>query len=84
MTHDIPLDPLEFDWNQSEFAMIGKPIIKNFPSKLVSVLKNGTCTTTVSGAFEHATIVELRNDPALGMSNAVHAEAPNSDREFAP
>ena len=66
---------VEFDWNQSEFAMIGKPIIKNFPSKLVSVLKNGTCTTTVSGAFEHATIVELRNDPALGMSNAVHAEA---------
>ena len=46
---------VEFDWNQSEFAMIGKPIIKNFPSKLVSVLKNGTCTTTVSGAFEHAT-----------------------------
>ena len=66
---------VEFDWDQSEFAMIGKPIIKNFPSKLVSVLKNGTCTTTVSGAFEHATIVELRNDPALGMSNAVHAEA---------
>lgn len=65
---------VEFDWNQSEFAMIGKPIIKNFPSKLVSVLKNGTCTTTVSGAFEHAIIVELRNDPALGMSNAVHAE----------
>jgi len=65
---------VEFDWNQSEFAMIGKPIIKNFPSKLVSVLKNGTCTTTVSGAFKHATIVELRNDPALGMSNAVHAE----------
>ena len=65
---------VEFDWNQSEFTMIGKPIIKNFPSKLVSVLKNGTCTTTVSGAFKHATIVELRNDPALGMSNAVHAE----------
>lgn len=65
---------VEFDWNQSEFAMIGTPIIKNFPSKLGSVLKNGTCTTTVSGAFEHATIVELRNDPALGMSNAVHAE----------
>jgi len=65
---------VEFGWNQSEFAMIGKPIIKNFPSKLVSVLKNGTCTTTVSGAFKHATIVELRNDPALGMSNAVHAE----------
>jgi hypothetical protein len=65
---------VEFDWNQSEFAMIGTPIIKNFPSKLVSVLKNGTCTTTVSGAFEHATIVELRNDPALGMANAVHAE----------
>ncbi|NGZ10337.1 MAG: hypothetical protein CV088_13265 [Nitrospira sp. LK70] len=65
---------VEFDWNQSEFVMIGKPIIKNFPSKLVSVLKNGTCTATVSGAFEHATIVELRNDPALGMANAVHAE----------
>lgn len=65
---------VEFDWDQSEFAMIGKPVIKNFPSKLVSVLKNGTCTTTVSGAFEHATIVELRNDPALGMANAVHAE----------
>ena len=65
---------VEFDWNQSEFAMIGTPIITNFPSKLVSVLKNGTCTTTVSGAFEHATIVELRNDPALGMANAVHAE----------
>jgi hypothetical protein len=65
---------VEFDWNQSEFAMIGTPIIKNFPSKLGSVLKNGTCTTTVSGAFEHATIVELRNDPSLGMANAVHAE----------
>ena len=65
---------VEFDWNPSEFAMIGTPIIKNFPSKLVSVLKNGTCTTTVSGAFEHATVVELRNDPALGMANAVHAE----------
>ena len=65
---------VEFDWDQSEFAMIGKPIIKNFPSKLGSVLKNGICTTTVSGAFEHATIVELRNDPALGMANAVHAE----------
>jgi hypothetical protein len=65
---------VEFDWNQSEFAMIGTPIIRNFPSQLVSVLKNGTCTTTVTGAFEHATIVELRNDPALAMSNAVHAE----------
>lgn len=65
---------VEFDWDQTEFAMVGTPIIKNFPSKLVSVLKNGTCTATVNGAFEHATIVELRNDPALGMSNAVHAE----------
>lgn len=65
---------VEFDWDQSEFAMIGTPIIKNFPSKLVSVLKNGTCTPTVSGAFEHATIVELRNDPELGMLNFVHAE----------
>lgn len=65
---------VEFDWNPSEFAMIGTPKIRNFPSKLVSVLKNHTCTTTVSGAFEHATIVELRNDPALAMANAVHAE----------
>jgi hypothetical protein len=66
---------VEFDWNQSEFALIGEPIIRNFPSKLVSVLKNGTCATSVSGAFEHATIVDLRNDPGLAMSNAVHAEA---------
>ena len=65
---------VEFDWNQSEYSMIGKPVIRNFPSTLVSVLRNGTCATTVSGAFEHATIVELRNDPALGMANAVHAE----------
>jgi len=65
---------VEFDWDQSEFAMIGTPIIRNFPSQLVSVLNNSTCTTTVTGAFEHATIVELRNDPALAMSNAVHAE----------
>jgi len=64
---------VEFDWNQSEYAMIGTPIIKNFPSKLVSLLKTG-CPNTVSGAFEHATIVELRNDPALAMANAVHAE----------
>jgi predicted small secreted protein len=64
---------VEFDWNQSEFAMIGTPTIKNFPSKLVSLLKTG-CTNTVSGAFEHATIIELRNDPTLAMANAVHAE----------
>jgi len=65
---------VEFDWNQSEFAMIGTPIIKNFPSNLVSLPKTG-CPNTVSGAFEHATIVELRNDPTLAMANAVHAEA---------
>lgn len=63
-----------FDWDQPNFSMIGKPVIRNFPSRIVSILKNGDCTTTVSGAFEHATIVELRNDPALAMANAVHAE----------
>ena len=65
---------VEFDWNPSEFSMTGKPVIRNFPSKLGAVSKNGTCTVAVSGPFEHATIVELRNDPVLGMANAVHAE----------
>ena len=64
---------VEFDWNQTEYMMIGKPVIRNFPSKLVALPTTG-CPITVSGAFEHATILELRNDDALRYANGVRAE----------
>lgn len=65
---------VEFDWNQAEYALVGKPIIRNFPSKLGALTPNGTCAITVSGPFEHATILELRNDDALRFANGVHGE----------
>ena len=64
---------VEFDWNQTDYMMIGKPIIRNFPSKLIALPTTG-CPITVTGAFEHATVLELRNADALRMANAVEAD----------
>jgi hypothetical protein len=61
----------EFDWNATEYQLVGKPIIRNFPSKLVSLPAG--CPMTVSGPFEHTTVTALVNDDTLRYANAVRA-----------
>ena len=64
---------VDLQWNQQEFAMVGTPVIRNFPSTK-GALTPGKCPTTAPGAFEHATVVAVRNDDALRYANSVLAE----------
>jgi hypothetical protein len=63
---------VDFDWNQQEYSLVGKPVVRNFPTKVVS-LSMPRCPITVSGAFELATVVEVRNSEALRYANAAEA-----------
>jgi hypothetical protein len=59
---------VEFDWNQKEHVLVGKPVIRNFPSKLVKSQTQAGCQSKVDGAVEVATALELKADgPEAGI-----------------
>jgi hypothetical protein len=63
---------VEFDWNQQEFNLVGKPVIRNFPTKLGALIPPTKCgPPTVKGTFEHVTGLELTAPEALRMSGAL-------------
>lgn len=50
-----------FDWNQTETSLVGKPAIKNFPSKLVSMTPVEGCPVAkVEGTYEHFDVVSAK------------------------
>lgn len=78
---------IEFDWDQQDFNIVGKPVIRNFPSKVVSIvlsfdLNDGSGRITKytcpepkpSGALEFATGLSLKTDDATRMSGFVGLE----------
>ena len=59
---------LEFDWNQTEMKLVGTPVIRNSPTKVVSLAPVTGCPETkVNGPFEFATALALTNHTAPGI-----------------
>ena len=74
---------VEFDWNQQEFNLVGKPVIRNFPTKLGSVVFPGlppalsakTCPAPkTDSALELVTGLSLKADEGMRMSGFVNLE----------
>jgi hypothetical protein len=74
---------VEFDWDQQEFTLVGKPVIRNFPTKLGSFvspllgpnLNAKACPAPkMAGAPELVTGLSVKNDEALRMSGYVTLE----------
>lgn len=64
---------VDFEWNQQEYMMVGKPVIRNFPSK-VGAVSGVKCPATAKGTFELATVIDLKNDDTLRYANGLAAE----------
>jgi hypothetical protein len=55
---------LEFDWNQQEMRLVGKPVIRNFPTKMGAVIPVTGCPAArVEGTVELATALALNDGP---------------------
>jgi hypothetical protein len=74
---------IEFDWDQQEFNIVGKPVIRNFPTKVGSIifpqlganLSSKNCPALkLNGALEFLTGMTLRTDDATRMSGIVTLE----------
>lgn len=74
---------IEFDWDQQEFNLVGKPVIRNFPTKVGSTifpqlapqLNSKTCPALkLNGPLEIMTGVALKADEAMRMSGVVTLE----------
>ena len=78
---------VEFDWDQQEYNIVGKPVIRNFPTKVVSMnltvessefgktLRWECPSPKLSGALELLTGLSLKAEDALRMSGFVTLEA---------
>lgn len=69
---------IEFDWDQQEFNLVGKPVIRNFPTRLVAIVPSelAECPAPkVDGALEVATGLSVKVDETLRMSGVVSLEA---------
>lgn len=64
---------VDLQWNQQDFAIVGMPVIRNFPS-VKGALTPSKCPMSAAGPFEHATVVAVRDDAALRYANGVMAE----------
>ena len=77
---------IEFDWDQQEFNVVGKPVIRNFPTKVVSynldfvsndagkVYKSRCPEPKPSGPFELVTGLAVKADEGMRMSGVVNLE----------
>jgi hypothetical protein len=77
---------VEFDWDQQDFNLVGKPVIRNFPTKVVSVnlvfesmhlnkVFRSTCPEPkLSGALELVTGLSVKADDSMRMSGFVNLE----------
>jgi len=78
---------IEFDWDQQDFNLVGKPVIRNFPTKVVSVNLNaeigdGTGRTNrytcpepkLAGAMEFVTGLSLKTDDTIRMSGGINLQ----------
>ena len=51
---------VDFDWDQTEMKTVGKPIVKNFPTKLGAITKRTGCPSPrIEGAFELSTVTTV-------------------------
>jgi hypothetical protein len=78
---------IEFDWDQQEYNLVGNPVIRNSPTKVVSmnldfetadlgkVYRSRCPEPKLSGAFELVTGLGVKADDSLRMSGVVTLEA---------
>lgn len=66
----------DFDWDQTEMKIVGKPTIRNFPTKVGTVGVGRACPPTkVEGPFEFAIISAVELHPVMGMSGMLVLKA---------
>jgi hypothetical protein len=62
---------IEFDWNQTENTLVGKPVIRNLPTKVDAIVPLAGCPAPkVNGAFEFITILSVKDQPDETMRRA--------------
>jgi hypothetical protein len=64
----------DFDWDNAEMKVIGKPVIKNFPTKVTDVVpgtwRGMPCPAAkIEGAFEHWTMESIQSATAIMQMN---------------
>lgn len=74
---------IEFDWDQQEMKLVGKPAIRNFPSKIgpITVLK--ACPLPkIAGTLEVVTASNLRDTGAGGVQFDARMDVPGGSVPF--
>jgi hypothetical protein len=62
----------EFDWDQTEMKIVGKPVIRNFPTKVGKVGAGPGCGPyKIEGPLEFATVTAVEVHPTMGMSGVL-------------
>lgn len=64
---------IDFDWNQSEMKLVGKPVIRNFPTKVVALNPGPNCSVPkIGGTFELATFTAIDDSSMERMSGVLN------------
>jgi hypothetical protein len=62
----------ELDWNQADFNLVGQPIIRNSPTKIVRMIPRPECPAAkVDGTLEQLTLTAVRTDEGKRMVGIV-------------
>jgi len=72
--HASVADHVEFelDWNQADFNLVAKPVIRNTPTKVERVIPLPGCPAMkVEGTLEQLTLTAVRTDDAMRYSGIV-------------
>ena len=57
---------VDFDWDQTEMKTVGKPIVKNFPTKVGAITRRTGCPSPrIEGAFELSTVTTVTGSVGL-------------------
>jgi len=63
---------IDFDWDQNEMKIVGKPVIRNFPTKIGTLVAPPKCAAPkVEGPLEHATVTLVDDSSMERMSGVV-------------
>jgi len=63
---------IDFDWDQTEMKIVGKPVIRNFPTTVVTLIAPPQCAAPrVEGPLEHATVLSMDDSSMERMSGTL-------------
>jgi hypothetical protein len=74
-----------FDWDQTTAKLVGEPTLKNFPAE-VGAMRNGAkgCRApALNGAYEHFTLVSLKEGLGGQLAMSVRSDFPAADMPVA-